>query len=126
MISASSGDGVDDLTGYLAGIVPDGPWLFPPDQLSDMNERLFAAEITREKLFEQLHRELPYALTVETEEWDPFADGSLRIAQTVYVERDSQKAIVLAAAVRGRARCASGRWPRWPRYSAARYICSCS
>ena len=109
MISALSGDGVDDLTGYLAGIVPDGPWLFPPDQLSDMNERLFAAEITREKLFEQLHRELPYALTVETEEWDPFADGSLRIAQTVYVERDSQKAIVLghrgarARAVRERA-----------------------
>ncbi len=95
MVSALSGDGVDDLTTCLAKIVPDGPWLFPQDQLSDMNERLFAAEITREKLFEQLHQELPYALTVETEEWDPFADGSLRIAQTVYVGRDSQKAIVL-------------------------------
>ncbi len=95
MISALSGDGVEDLAGYLAGIVPEGPWLFPEDQLSDMNERLFAAEITREKLFEQLHQELPYALTVETEEWEPFADGGLRLTQIIYVERDSQKAIVL-------------------------------
>ena len=69
--------------------------MFPEDQLSDMNERLFAAEITREKLFERLHRELPYALAVETEGWEPFEDGSLRIAQTVFVERDSQKGIVL-------------------------------
>ena len=95
MISALSGDGVDDLIGHLARTVPEAPWLYPRDQLSDMNERLFTAEITREKLFEQLHEELPYALTVETEEWESFADGSLRIAQTVYVERDSQKAIVL-------------------------------
>ena len=95
MVSALSGDGVDDLGAHLAGNVPQGVWLYPEDQLSDMNERLFAAEITREKLFEQLHQELPYALTVETEEWEPFKNGSLRIGQTVYVERDSQKGIVL-------------------------------
>jgi GTP-binding protein Era len=95
MVAALSGDGVDDLIAHLAGIVPEGVWLFPEDQLSDMNERLFAAEITREKLFEQLHQELPYALTVETEEWELFKNGSVRIGQTVYVERDSQKGIVL-------------------------------
>ena len=79
----------------LAARLPEGPWLFPDDQLSDMNVRLFAAEITREKLFLQLHQELPYALTVETEAWQPFEDGAVRIEQTIYVERDSQKAIVL-------------------------------
>ncbi len=95
MISAATGDGVSDLAGYLAAAVPSGPWLYPEDQLSDMNDRLFAAEITREKLFERLHQELPYALTVETEDWQGFDDGSVRIAQTVFVERDSQKGIVL-------------------------------
>ena len=95
MISAATGDGVSDLAAYLAAAVPPGPWLYPDDQLSDMNDRLFAAEITREKLFEQLHQELPYALTVETEDWQGFDDGSVRIAQTVFVERDSQKGIVL-------------------------------
>ena len=95
MISAANGDGVSDLAAYLAAAVPAGPWLYPEDQLSDMNERLFAAEITREKLFERLHQELPYALTVETEDWQGFDDGSVRIAQTVFVERDSQKGIVL-------------------------------
>ena len=95
MISAATGDGVSDLAAYLAAAVPSGPWLYPEDQLSDMNDRLFAAEITREKLFERLHQELPYALTVETEDWQGFDDGSVRIAQTVFVERDSQKGIVL-------------------------------
>ena len=95
MISALTGDGVEDLRAHLAARLPEGPWLFPDDQLSDMNERLFAAELTREKLFLQLHQELPYALTVETDQWQPFDDGSLRIEQTVYVERGSQKAIVL-------------------------------
>jgi GTP-binding protein Era len=95
MISALTGDGVDDLRDDLAARLPEGPWLFPDDQLSDMNDRLFAAEITREKLFLQLRQELPYALTVETEAWQPFENGAVRIEQTIYVERDSQKAIVL-------------------------------
>ena len=95
MISALTGDGVDDLRDSVAGRLPEGPWLFPDDQLSDMNDRLFAAEITREKLFLQLRQELPYALTVETDAWQPFEDGAVRIEQTIYVERDSQKAIVL-------------------------------
>ena len=95
MISALNGDGVDDLRDALAARLPQGPWLFPEDQLSDMNERLFAAEITREKLFIKLYQELPHALTVETESWQPFANGSVRIEQTIYVERDTQKAIVL-------------------------------
>ncbi len=95
MISALSGDGVEDLRDTLAARLPTGPWMFPEDQLSDMHERLFAAEITREKLFLSLRQELPYALTVETESWEPFEDGSVRIEQVIYVERDSQKAIVL-------------------------------
>jgi len=95
MISALTGDGVDDLRDDLAARLPEGPWLFPDDQLSDMNDRLFAAEIKREKLFLQLRQELPYALTVETEAWQPFEDGAVRIEQIIYVERDSQKAIVL-------------------------------
>lgn len=95
MVSALSGDGVADVGEALAERLPPGPWLFPEDQLSDMNERLFAAEITREKLFVGLHDELPYALTVETEGWERFDDGSVRIEQVVYVERDSQKGIVL-------------------------------
>ena len=95
MISALKGDGVEDLRDALAPRLPEGPWLFPEDQLSDLNERLFAAEITREKLFMRLHQELPYALTVETEGWEPFQNGDVRIEQCVYVERDSQKGIVL-------------------------------
>ena len=95
MISAETGDGVPDLARHLAQAVPPGPWHYPEDQLSDMNDRLFAAEITREKLFERLHQELPYALTVETDDWRPFDDGSVRVEQTVFVERDSQKGIVL-------------------------------
>ena len=95
MISALTGDGVGDLRAHLARAVPEGPFLYPADQLSDINDRLMAAEITREKLFLQLHQELPYALTVETERWQELDDGSMRIEQLVYVRRDSQKAIVI-------------------------------
>ena len=95
MISALTGDGVDDLRRYLAGLLPEGPWLYPEDQLSDLPLRLLAAEVTREKLFLKLHQELPYALTVETERWEDFKDGSVKIEQTIYLQRESQKAIVL-------------------------------
>ena len=95
MVSALTGDGVAGLLPVLAGMLPEGPWLYPEDHLTDMNERLFAAEITREQLFLKLHQELPYALTVETEEWEEKADGSVRIGQVIYVERTSQRAIVL-------------------------------
>ncbi len=95
MISALAGDGVADLRSYLAKAMPPGPWLFPEDQLSDMPDRLLAAELVREQLFEQLHQELPYALTVETEAWEERPDGSARIEATIFVERDSQKPIVL-------------------------------
>lgn len=97
MISAEKGDGVDDLIEHFAKAVRPGPWMFPEDQLSDMPERLLAAEITREKLYLQLRKELPYAATVETEKWEEMDDGSARIEQTIYVERDTQKAIVLGA-----------------------------
>ncbi len=95
MISALTGDGVDDLVSSLAAAIPEGPWLYPPDHLSDMNDRLFAAEITREKLFMQLHQELPYSLTVETEGWEERKDGSVRIEQVVYVTRPGQRGILL-------------------------------
>lgn len=95
MISALSGDGVGDLAAYLGRHAPRGPWLFPEDQISDMPQRLLAAEITREKLYLQLREELPYAATVETEEWEEKEDGSVRISQVVYIERPTQKAIVL-------------------------------
>jgi GTP-binding protein Era len=95
MISATSGDGVDDLRAALAARLPAGPWLYPEDQLSDLPVRLLAAEITREKLFLQLHQELPYASTVETESWEEFKDGSVRISQVIFVQRDSQRAIVI-------------------------------
>ena len=95
MISGLSGDGVEDLKGHLAAAVPPGPWLFPEDRLSDAPERLLAAEVTREQVFLQLHDELPYASTVETESWENRRDGSVRIEQVIYVERPSQRAIVL-------------------------------
>jgi GTP-binding protein Era len=95
MISGLTGDGVEDLLNFLAGHASEGPWLFPEDQISDMPQRLMAAEITREKLFLQLHQELPYSLTVETEGWEDRRDGSVKIDQVIYVRRDSQKAIVL-------------------------------
>ena len=95
MISALKGQGVDDLVNYLAAKMPEGPWHFPDDQVSDMTERLLAAEITREKLYLQLHQELPYATTVETETWEERKDGSVKIEQVIYVVRDSQKSIIL-------------------------------
>jgi GTP-binding protein Era len=95
MISAATGDGVGDLRAHLAKAVPEGPWHYPEDQLSDMSERLIAAELTREQLFLQLHQELPYALTVETESWEERPDGSVRIEQTIYVEHARHKSIVL-------------------------------
>ncbi|MCH7485400.1 MAG: GTPase Era [Proteobacteria bacterium] len=95
MISARTGSGVDDLLDYLARTMPEGPWHFPEDQVSDMPLRLLAAEITREQLYLQLHRELPYAAAVETETWEEGEDGSVTIRQIVYIERPSQKAIVL-------------------------------
>jgi GTP-binding protein Era len=95
MVSGLNGSGVEDLRCHLAAAAPPGPWLFPEDQLSDLPERLLAAEITREQVFLQLRDELPYASTVETEAWEEFKDGSVKISQTIYVERDSQKAIVL-------------------------------
>ncbi|GAB4178072.1 MAG: GTPase Era [Thalassobaculales bacterium] len=95
MISAATGDGVDDLKRWLAEAMPPGPFLFDPEQISDLPVRLLAAEITREKLFLNLHDELPYALTVENEAWEEFKDGSVKISQTIYVERESQRAIAL-------------------------------
>ncbi len=95
MVSAEQGDGVGDLLKALVARLPEGPWHYPGDQLCDLPMRELAAEITREKLFLQLRAELPYALMVETESWEEFADGSLRIGQVIYVERESQRAIVL-------------------------------
>ncbi|MFO7478141.1 MAG: GTPase Era [Methyloceanibacter sp.] len=97
MISALTGDGVADLKTYLGEAVPPGPWLFPEDQLTDASLRQTAAEITREKLFLRLHEELPYRLTVETADWKELKDGSIRIEQTVFVERENQRKIVLGA-----------------------------
>lgn len=95
MISALKGDGVADLGQHLAVVMPEGPWLYPEDQLTDLPNRLAAAELTREQLMLRLHDELPYSLTVETDTWTENPDGSVRIDQTIYIERDSQKGIVL-------------------------------
>jgi GTP-binding protein Era len=95
MISALTGDGVADLRRWLAARVAPGPWLYPADQMSDAPLRQLAAEITREKLFERLHQELPYHSTVETEVWKELRKGDIRIEQTIYVERESQRKIVL-------------------------------
>ncbi len=95
MISSATGDGTGDFADYLAAALPEGPWLFPEDQLTDLSQRLLAAEITREQVFLQLHQELPYATTVETEGWEDRADGSVKITQTIHVQRAGQKAIVL-------------------------------
>ncbi len=95
MISALTGDGVKHMMDDLAARMPEGPWMFGEDQISDMPMRLLAAEITREKIFLQLGDELPYASTVETESWEEFDNGSVKVSQTIYVMRDTQKAIVL-------------------------------
>ncbi len=95
MISAEKGTGVDDVLRDLAGRMPEGPWLYPEDQLADVPMRFLAAEITREQVYRSLHDELPYAITVETENWKDQKDGSARIDQVIYVEREGQKKIVL-------------------------------
>ena len=95
MISAERGHGVDDLRKWLAGEMPDSPWLYPEDQIADLPLRMIAAEMTREKLTLRLHQELPYQLTVETESWEERPDGSARIDQVIYVSRDGHKGIVL-------------------------------
>ncbi|HEY8382461.1 MAG TPA: GTPase Era [Microvirga sp.] len=95
MISALKGDGIDTLRRTLAGLMPKGPWLYPEDQISDAPLRMLAAEITREKIYERLHEELPYESTVETDQWEQRPDGSVRIEQTIFVERESQRKIVL-------------------------------
>ena len=95
MISAEKGHGVDTLRAWLAGEVPEGPWLYPEDQIADLPMRMIAAEMTREKLTLRLHQELPYQLTVETENWEERKDGSARVDQIIYVSRDGHKGIVL-------------------------------
>jgi GTP-binding protein Era len=95
MVSALTGSGCKDLLDYLAETLPAGPWYYPEDQISDLPMRQLAAEITREKLYLRLHQELPYSSHVETEKWEEKKDGSVRIEQVIYVERDSQKKIVL-------------------------------
>jgi GTP-binding protein Era len=95
MISAKKEDGVEDLAAFVAKQMPEGPYLYPEDQMTDMPLRLLAAEITREKLFRSVHDEIPYDLTVETENWEEFEDGSVKIEQVVYLAREAQKKIVL-------------------------------
>jgi GTPase len=95
MISALNGSGCEDLLNWLASALPEGPWFYPDDQVTDLPMRSLAAEITREKLFERLHQELPYASHVETEKWEEMKNGDVRIQQVIYVQRDSQKKIVL-------------------------------
>jgi len=95
MISALKGDGLDALAAWCEVKMPEGPWLYPADQAADIPSRLLAAEITREKIYLRLHDELPYASAVETEKWEERKDGSIKIDQTIYVQRDGQKAIVL-------------------------------
>ncbi|MEW6451690.1 MAG: GTPase Era [Pseudomonadota bacterium] len=95
MISAMTGDGVEDVKNWFAAHVPEGPWHFPEDEVSDAPLRTLASEVTREKLYLKLHQELPYQSTVETEVWKEQKDGSVRIEQTIYVERESQRKIVL-------------------------------
>jgi GTPase len=95
MVSALSGNGVPEVKKWLAAHVPEGPWHYPEDQISDAPLRALASEITREKIYLRLHQELPYHSTVETESWEERKDGSVRIGQTIFVERESQRKIVL-------------------------------
>jgi GTP-binding protein Era len=95
MVSAETGDGIEDMVTVLAKRLPQGPHHFPPDQLSDAPQRFLAAEVTREHLFRQLHEEVPYSLTVETEGWEEFKDGSVKISQIIFVGREAHKAIVI-------------------------------
>ena len=95
MISASNGDRIKDLADFLVTLMPESPFLYPEDQIADLSERMLAAEVTREKLYLRVHDELPYGLTVETDSWKDNKDGSVRIEQTVYVEREGHKPIIL-------------------------------
>ena len=95
LVSALKGDGVADVASWVAARMPEGPWLYPEDQAADIPSRLLAAEVTREKLYLRLHDELPYASAVETEKWEERKDGSVRIDQVIYVQREGQKAIAL-------------------------------
>ena len=95
MISAHNGSGVEDLKHHMAGLVPEGPWLYPEDQTADLPVRLLAAEITREKVYLRVHEELPYAATVETTAFKEAKEGAVRIEQTIYIEREGQRAIIL-------------------------------
>jgi len=95
MISASQGDGVPDLKDALSDTMPEGPWLYPEDEVSNATDRMIAAELTREQIVNRLHQELPYATAIETETWEDRPDGSTVIHQQIFVERDSQKAIVI-------------------------------
>lgn len=95
MISALNDKGVKDIASHVASILPEGQWIFPEDQITDMPMRLMAAEITREKIFDQLHQEIPYAVFVETEDWEQFDNGSIKISQAIYVQKNSQKGVVL-------------------------------
>jgi GTP-binding protein Era len=95
LVSALNGNGVSDVAGWVAARMPPGPWLYPEDQAADIPMRLLAAEITREKIYHRLHDELPYASAVETEKWEERKDGSVRIDQIIFVQRDGQKSIVL-------------------------------
>jgi GTP-binding protein Era len=97
MISALDGGGVDDLKKYLEGLVPEGPWHYPEDEISDLPQRVLAAEITREAIYRNLHQELPYATTVETTDWQDMRNGDVRLEQTIFVERQSQRSIILGA-----------------------------
>jgi GTP-binding protein Era len=97
MVSALNGEGVSELQSTIASRVPFGPWLFPGDQLSDLPQRLLASEITREKVYLFLHQELPYAIAVDTENWNELKDNSIRIEQVIYIQRESQKGIVLGS-----------------------------
>lgn len=94
-ISALNGDGIEELKGALGAVVPEGPWHYPADDVTDLPLRMLAAELTREKIYDRLHQELPYAITVETTDWKELRNQSVRIEQTVFVERDSQKKIVV-------------------------------
>ena len=95
MVAAKKGDGVADVLDFFATHLPEGPWHYPADEVTDLPLRLMAAEITREKLYLRLHEELPYQSTVETDSWKELRDGAIRIEQSIYVERESQRKIVL-------------------------------
>ena len=127
MISAAQGDGVADLKQALADAMPEGPWLYPEDEVSDATDRMIAAELTREQIVNQLYQELPYAAAIETETWEDRPDGSTAIRQQILVERDSQKAIVIGkGGSRLKAHRPGARAKPSPSISAGRCICSCT